>query len=182
LEGAESDATPATHQRNGKIADEGHPRVDDSYRPMKELIGIAGAAIALLTLLKGVFEYVLQGTQKRCDLFLAIHARFKDNAKFDEICCLLEEGDPHLADVSYADKNAFLSFFEEVALIVNSRLLKREVAHYMFGYYAIRCWESDDFWTGVNRQGLYWSLFRSFVEQMKAFDRTAPFDSSKYSF
>jgi hypothetical protein len=40
----------------------------------------------------------------------------------------------------------FLGFFEEVALMMNSGLIRKEVAHYMFGYYAIHCWDSKNFW------------------------------------
>jgi len=50
---------------------------------------------------------------------------------------------------------------------MNSGLIKPQVAHYMFGYYALLCWESEEFWTGVNRLSDYWSLFADFCEQMK---------------
>ena len=37
----------------------------------------------------------------------------------------------------------------------------------MFGYYAIRIWESEHFWNNIQRWHDAWSLFRDFVEQMK---------------
>ena len=59
-----------------------------------------------------------------------------------------------------------------MALVVNSGLIKPEVAHYMFGYHIVRCWKSDAFWAGVNRQSPYWSLFRDFADQMSRIEDT----------
>ena len=51
---------------------------------------------------------------------------------------------------------------------MNSGLIKRELAHYMFGYYAVLCWKSDAFWSNVNRLSPYWSLFADFCSEMLA--------------
>jgi hypothetical protein len=59
------------------------------------------------------------------------------------------------------------SLFEEVTLLMNSGLIRKPVAHYMFGYYAIRCWESENFWSDVNRDSPYWAALRTFVDEMK---------------
>jgi hypothetical protein len=48
---------------------------------------------------------------------------------------------------------------------LNLGIIRREVAHYMFGYYAIRCWDSDASWHGVNRNSPYWSLFKNFASR-----------------
>lgn len=61
----------------------------------------------------------------------------------------------------------YLGFFQEIALVFNSGLVKQEVAHYMFGDYAVRCWENAYFWNGVNRDGPNWSLFRDFASRME---------------
>jgi hypothetical protein len=68
--------------------------------------------------------------------------------------------------VSVTDRYLFVGFYEEIALLVNSKVLRPEIAHYMFGYYAKICWESDDFWQDINRDSIYWRVFREFVEQM----------------
>lgn len=41
--------------------------------------------------------------------------------------------------------NDFLGLYEELAITVNSEVLAKEVAYYMFGYYAIKC-NSPKFW------------------------------------
>src|ERR1043166_6047674 len=109
----------------------------------KTLAAIVGAAIALATLIKGVIEYTEQGAQKRVDRFLEMRRRFKENQTFTSICALLEHDDEALRDVAFHAKRDFLGFFEEVALLVNSGLIRPQVAHYMFGYYALKCWESN---------------------------------------
>jgi hypothetical protein len=57
--------------------------------------------------------------------------------------------------------------FEEVALMLNSGIIRPAVAHYMFGYYAIRCGRSTHFWNSVNRHASYWALFNDFVARME---------------
>src|SRR5688572_11619154 len=112
-----------------------------------DLATIGGTVVALCVLAKGVLEYAAQGAQKRAEQFFAIRGRLKDNQSLKEICDLLELDDPGLAHVAFKDKRDFLGLFEEVTLLMNSGLIRKPVAHYMFGYYAIRCWESVNFWT-----------------------------------
>jgi hypothetical protein len=131
------------------------------------------AIIATLTLFigvvafaKSVLEYVKQNSLKRFENFQEMRKRFRDE-NFQEICYLLEEDDPKLLDLHYKQRRDFLGFYEEIALMHDSRLLKTPIAHYMFGYYAIRCYESVNFWHGLEKDSLYWSLFVRFAKQMK---------------
>jgi hypothetical protein len=132
---------------------------------------LLAATVGLATLLKGTMEYLKQGTQKRADLFLQMRERFHS---FRDICVLLdhkneERPSDELRQLPFERKRAFIGFFEEIALMTKSGLIKPDVAHYMFGYYAIRCWESDSFWNpgGPNRQASYWRVFFAFVTKMK---------------
>ena len=90
--------------------------------------------------------------------------------------------DLKLQSVPYKDKRDYLGFFEEIALMVNSGIIRIELAHYMFGYYAIRCWESDCFWGDVNRDSQYWVLFKEFVRKMKEIENTFTYDERKFRF
>jgi hypothetical protein len=132
----------------------------------KDLATIIGVGIAAFTFVKVLFEYMDQGAQKRVERFLEMRKRLKENNLFKELCSLLEHGDPKLAAMPFKDKRELLGFFEEIAIMLNSGVTRKEVAHYMFGYYAIRCWESDDFWQGVNRDSPYWALFKNFALQI----------------
>lgn len=133
----------------------------------KDLATIVGVIIALATLVKGVIEYTHQGAQRRAEKYFDLENAFFSNDEFKEICDLLESDDPRLAQIPYKAKLHFLGFHEQVALMLNSKLIRPAVAHYMFGYFAIRCWESDHFWAGVERDSIYWSLFTAFAKQMK---------------
>jgi hypothetical protein len=133
----------------------------------KDVAAILGAAIALAALVKGVYEYGAQGAQKRAEQFFVLRKRLFENATFVTICGLLREESPELATCPFQDKYDFLALFEEVALMMNSRLIREPVAHYMFGYYAILCWESDPFWTGLTRDSDYWKVFAAFAATMK---------------
>lgn len=150
------------------------------------LAAVFGGLIALVTFVKSVLEYVNQGVQKRAEHFIEMRRRLKENETFKQLCALLETDDPALAAIPFADKRDFLGFFEEVALMLNSGLIRKEVVHYMFGYYALRCWESEHFWQngnhGVNRDSIYWSLFRDFTQRMQEAEREYRYTRRRFRF
>jgi len=76
-----------------------------------------------------------------------------------------------LALVPIARKEAVLGFFEQLAIAVNTELLKPEAANYMFGYYAVLIKETKEFWTGgLANEGdeWYWKVFNRFVDDMRS--------------
>ena len=148
----------------------------------RDVAAIVGVTIALVTLIKAVFEYSSHGAQKRAEHFLAMRQRFKGNESFRSLCAMLDGDDRELADVAFKEKRDLLGFFEEVALMVNSHLIREPVAHYMFGYYAVRCYQSDQFWNGVNRDSSYWSLFTDFAKRMEAMEQASSIAPSSLRF
>jgi hypothetical protein len=129
--------------------------------------------VAAVALWKGFREYQKQGSQKRTDLFLEMRRRYHE---FDDICANLESKfDPgsneYIRKLSFARKRAFIGFYEELALMTQSGLINWQVAHYMFGYYAIKCFDSEIFWdreqNGLNSGDHYWRLFGAFVKRAK---------------
>jgi hypothetical protein len=148
----------------------------------KDLGAVLGAVLALAALVTGVVEYGHQGAQRRAEHFLEMRKRLKENSTFKEMCALLEVNDPKLLEVPFKEKRDLVGFFEEVALLLNSGLLRLAVTHYMFGYYAILCWESDDFWSGLSRESDYWALFRDFVARMKTVENSFIFRRRVFRF
>ncbi len=148
----------------------------------KNLATVIGTFIALATLVKGVLEYSRQGAQKRADSFIALRKKLKENEMFKQICALIETDDPELGEISFADKRDLLGFFEEVALMMNSGLINKRVAHYMFGYYALRCWESEHFWVSINKESIYWAVFKDFVKQMQIVEKGLEFKRRSFRF
>lgn len=134
----------------------------------KDFAIIAGSVIALVTFLSGVLEFARQSHLRRAEQFLHMRRRFLETPLFQEILRLLATDDPRLREIPVQDRRNFGGFLEEVALMVNSRLISREVAHYMFGHYVILTERSTHFWDGLDRQGTYWQLFHRFAEEMKA--------------
>jgi len=154
----------------------GHGSAQRWFSIAKSIASIVAVTIALITLGKGLAEYSKQGTQQRAEQFLEMRHRFKDTDKFTRICALLWVNDDELLTLTIQEKADFVGFFEEIALLTNSRLVRSEVAHYMFGYYAIHCWENEKFWAGLRRDNPYWSLFRDFVERMKDISKDFEYD------
>ena len=149
---------------------------------LRDVSTVIGTVVAVTALVKIVIEYIQQGAQKRAEKFAEIRSRLKSDDSFQSLCNLLETDDPALLYVPFHEKRDFLGLFEEVALMMNSGLLRRDVAHYMFGYYAIKCWQSANFWIDVNKNSPYWALFAHFAETMEGLEGRFVFRPSQYHF
>ena len=128
---------------------------------LKDFSIIVGGMVTIFAFANGLLEYRRQGAQKRVEHFTMLRRRLKENPVFKEICSLMFAGDPRLADVDAQDKRDFIGLLEEVALQVNSGLIRPELAHYMFGFYTVKCLESTDFWANLDAVSgkEYWQQF-----------------------
>lgn len=134
----------------------------------------AGIAVAAAGLGFGLWEYRKQGRQKRVEIFLRMRDRLKTDQRYLAIFSMIDANDPALPEHNYPDKRDLLGLFEEIALMMNSGLLRMSVAHYMFGSYVLDLWRCNAFWTGpeLNRDGPYWRLFKGFAQTMQDIDKT----------
>ncbi len=136
----------------------------------KDIATIVGAVGGFVTLLVGVYSYMKQSKQKRIEYFIAKRGEFDKEKRFRDILKGLE-GDPTtLVVIPPDDKRYFLGFLEEIALLMNSKMIQSEIFHYMFGFFTIKCWDTGEFWANLEndeKNHLYWCLFRHFVDQMK---------------
>ena len=68
--------------------------------------------------------------------------------------------------------------------MTNSRLIKNEVAYYMFGYWVIRCWENITLWNtpGLNKESEGWGLLKDFSLEMKAIDQGFVYNKRRMHF
>jgi hypothetical protein len=135
---------------------------------IKNLAAILGVIAAIWGLYKGVIEFSLQGAQKRAEIFLKKQSEYFSNKSFNEIRTLLENDDEKLKEILIEEKRAYLTFFEEVAVLRNTGLIKPDLAYYMYGYYATKCLESANFWSNVNKDKLFWNVFIKFAEEMQS--------------
>jgi len=146
----------------------------------KDIAAIAGVIVGCIALVKGFNEYRMQGRQKRAEHFFNLRRKLKDNPTFTDICKILpyEKEWVKLEGISSHDKRDFLGLFEEVAIMKNSKLIKSEVAYYMFGCFASLCWKTPLFWhsdnkpeNDVDRNSNYWKVFRVFAEEVGEFEK-----------
>ncbi len=107
---------------------------------------------------------------KRTEFFLNQHRRLFDNSELYEVLCLIDSDDAKLAMQEMWDKKRkFLTFFEEIALLVKSEQINKEVAFYMFGYYARCAKHGKNFNEGINLSEEYWWLFYEFVKESEEY-------------
>jgi hypothetical protein len=137
---------------------------------LKDILIISGGAIGLSTFIMSFIENRKQGRQKRVELYNEITKRFQDNADFQKIRRLLNETDQlGLKDVDRRLRRDYAAFFEDIAILRNSGLIRKEVACYMFSHDAIECWDSEIFWQDFKsrRNDEYWGMLRLFVDEMR---------------
>lgn len=107
---------------------------------------------------------------KRTEFFLSQHRRLFDNPELYEVLCLVDSDSKKLLpEMMWDKKRKFLTFFEEIALLVESKQIYADVAYYMFGYYA-RCARSGkNFGVGIDLSPEHWGLFFKFTDAAAAF-------------
>jgi hypothetical protein len=151
-------------------------QIQSSSMDFKDYASLSLTIIGLITLIFGLFQYRKSLLQKRSEQFLEMRKRYVDNTDFQKLFSMLETDDAKLREIPYKLKLRLLGFYEELALLVNSKLIKKEVAFYMFAYHAIRIWESNNFWSCkgfglVDKNSPYWSRFMKFAIDMRNYQQ-----------
>ncbi len=107
---------------------------------------------------------------KRTEFFLSQHRRLFDDKDLYEVLCLIDADKVRLADEDMWDKKRkFLVFFEEIALLVRSNQIDRNVAFYMFGYYSLCARHGKNFTQGIDPSREHWSLYYEFSDGAQIF-------------
>jgi len=129
---------------------------------MIQNLGIAATAVGLVM---GYFEYLRQGRQRRAEKYFELVREF---AKFDTLLDLLRTDSPALKKLKPWQRERFLSFYEDLALLINSNLIQEHLAFYTFGYWLDVAWNSKNFWEDQkNREDAYWFLLRQLHFRME---------------
>ena len=112
----------------------------------------------------------LSHSLKRAEFTLAQHRRLFDDSTLWSVLRKLDDNHPDLGKIEMWDaKRKFLTFFEELTLLVNSGLVNKSVALYMFGYYAVFARQSSNFAAGIEFEPEYWGLFLQFADEAVAY-------------
>jgi hypothetical protein len=137
-----------------------------SARFIVDLIQNLGIAATAVGLVMGYFEYLRQGRQRRAEKYFELVREF---SKFDEILDLLRTDSPALKKLKPHQRERFLGFYEDLALLINSNLIQEHLAFYTFGYWLDRAWASKNFWQDPkNKEDSYWFLLRQMHFRMRA--------------
>ncbi len=153
-----------------------------------DIAAMVGVAVAIATLSYSLFVYWRRTRLDRVKHFTSLKKEFLTDQALFRITELLEEERQrreltatdvaripsqdkwHDAwqKVQSQDKRHYVYFFEHVALLLRARLIRQELACYMFGYCAVLCADSRFFWSSdFPREEQYWLVFFNFVENMR---------------
>ena len=135
---------------------------------VKDLSIVVAGVVAFVTLWTGMAQWARAQHAARADQFVAMRRRFLEDLTFRRLLDLLATGDAAIARESIQDRRNLAGFLEEVGLLVNSGLLRFQVARYMFGPYVRLVDASPDFWTGLDREGESWAVFHAFAARLRA--------------
>ena len=155
------------------------------------LIQLSGALITVIVSSFGIFKVIVEVKKinndrekslllDRTKFFLEQHRRLFDNAELFEVLKLIDGDNPSQLSGPdmYDKKRKFLAFFEEIELLVSSKLINEDVAYYMFGYYAKTARELSVFWDGLDPAEEHWTKYYSFV---KGYETYKTKSTSKFS-
>ena len=152
----------------------------------------ASALIALAVALVGGYSVIKQlahmrktsdeeAALRRTEFFLAQHRRLFDDKDLSEVIGYLDGDDVELKEKNMWEKNRkFMAFIEEIALLIRSNKIDKNVAYYMFGYYALQARNGDNFNTGISTAPEYWWWFNKFCDDYEEFSNKAMVDSIPY--
>lgn len=139
---------------------------------IKDYLSIGLILLSLITGVFGIYEYTEQGKEQRVQYFLEMRHRFKDNEEFQIISDAILDETSTLTDIPHHSRADYAGFFNVIALMVESGYVSPEVAYYMFGFYAIKCSQREDFWDGLDPKSKPWAPFYDFVKKMKKLELT----------
>jgi hypothetical protein len=134
------------------------------------LVAGVSAAIALGTLAKAVMEYRLGNTLKRFEKYESMNRYYQSESSLAEVRLVLNLGeDAELESFDRAKKYVLMAFFEDVALMHQSGLMRMDVAGYLLGYDAGRVWARRKAFAAnlyMGESDPNWALFWDFAERV----------------
>ena len=82
------------------------------------------------------------------------------------------------SSVTDDDRYEFLTFYERIALMLQSDLITPELAFYVYGVELIRTYEIPEFWISNNKpDDKYWQLTTNLFKAFKDLDRLPTFEN-----
>jgi len=138
------------------------------------IIAVPGVIITAFKAFKELGERRVE-SQKELELLrikftLEQHRRLFDDSVLYSVLSLIDSDSEMLAKPEMWDpKRKFITFFEEIELLISSGQINNNVAYYMFGYYAECAFSGKNFQIGIDLKEKYWGLFFKFTRDAKEF-------------
>lgn len=148
----------------------------------KDVSIIVAGLIALITFVTGTLEYRRRGRQERAETFMQMRRRFQESPEFRLILDLVTKNDPTVAHVNSQERRNLAGFLEEVGLMVNSGLIRPEVARVMFGVYVDLVKNSPSFWEGLEPESPDWTMFRRLSKILDDVGKRPPASNNRLRF
>ena len=149
-----------------------------NFDPLKILGFIGGSIVGLWTFVKGINEYSLKNRLSRYQQFISQRKEFEATSVLTNIYgFILDDSQPDLSQKNVWDRIFFLVFMENIAIMMNSGLLSKNVVHNTWGNGILRCYANDSFWKGIDdnrkngQRSPYWRVFYQLRDDMEAIDR-----------
>lgn len=146
------------------------PQLKDWVEVLANLATAIGFIAVVITLLLTWRNYLQQNKQNNLDFqFKLWNLLTSKPAGQKDICELIDAQEwDKLKEIPPTDRRQKLFLFEQIALLVKAKYMHPNLAHYMFGYHAIRCWERPEFWSDLpDKTSGYWKVLQEFVERMR---------------
>lgn len=125
---------------------------------LAELLTAAGTLVALLALLQAVLEFVDSNAIRRYEKFHEMSRRFDDNLYIQRVIAWLHRPDKSIAwcsedlpGLTMPEKEKFACFMEEIYYMMNSNIVRDEVALYTYGYYVKLTLADPHFYRGLKK-------------------------------
>ena len=156
--------------------------------PVKDIVTMVGTIIgvpgALFAAYKTVIELrrtreqrvidneqrIRETQRRRAEFTLTQHRRLFDDPVLFSVLKKLDDNHPDLAtDEMWDAKRKFLTFFEELYLLMQSGLVDRNTAFYVFAYYAVFAKTCSNFNVRIEYRQEYWGLYLLFVAEAEKY-------------
>lgn len=149
---------------------------------IKDVSIVLAGVVALVTFIFGALQFAMQARQTRAAQLVEMRRRFLEDKNFREILNLVAANSPQLSTVPIQERRNLVGFLEEIALLMNSKMIRNEVAFVMFGHYTIQISQCVAFWEGLDRESVYWTVFRNFSAEMSQLQKQAELHDERLRF
>jgi hypothetical protein len=153
--------------------------VTDAAEKLSHPETLAAVLGAVIVASKWLFEYTRKARLERFNKYEEMRKRTDRGKLSGALDKLDESGTPEASSIVFTDEEmeSVMEFYEEIALMFNSRLISPAVAYYMFGYYIIKSNTSPEFSAkyqdlrGKYKDVEFWRVFENFRARMVKYHR-----------